>query len=114
VVHLITQLSVAYFSIVLCEKVFFNHNDETKRSFRTRLSEHDRDVGHKKDINIARHFNGQSHDWSKCRFDIIEHLTGDPDTRSTLRLKRETYWIATLRSLAPNGLNVMIGRQFSS
>jgi hypothetical protein len=100
--------------LITCHSCQKQYVGETKRSFRTRISEHDRDIRFKKDTNISRHFNSLSHDWPSSRLDIIEHLPGDPDELSNHRLKRETYWIATLRSLAPIGLNAMIGRQFQT
>ena len=99
--------------LITCTCCLKQYVGETKRCFRTRMSEHDRDVRYNKDTNVARHFNQPAHDWTQSKFDIIEHFPGDPDSSQNLRLKRETYWIATLRSLAPTGLNGMIGRQFT-
>ena len=100
--------------LITCKDCHKQYVGETKRSFRTRLSEHDRDVRLQKDTNVARHFNTHGHDWPNSRLDIIEHLKGDPDLKTPMRLKRETYWIATLRSISPFGINIMIGRQFNT
>ena len=98
--------------LMTCNDCHKQYVGETKRSFRTRLSEHDRDVRLKKDTNVARHFNNNNHNWQLCRFDILEHLLGNPEIQNAHRLNRETYWIATLKTLSPSGINVMIGRQF--
>ena len=98
--------------LITCKNCLKQYVGETKRAFRTRMSEHDRDVRYNKDTNVSRHFNKYKHDWTNSRFEIIEHLKGDPDAKSHFRLKRETYWIATLRTMSPAGINIMIGRQF--
>jgi hypothetical protein len=99
--------------LITCPDCHKQYVGETKRAFRTRLSEHDRDVRYNKDTVVARHFNENKHNWNGCKLDIIEHFIGDMESQNSLRLKRETYWIAHLRSLMPLGLNVMIGRQFT-
>ena len=53
------------------------------------------------------------HSWETAEFDILEQIRGVPDETSTHRLIRETYWISTLQSLAPTGLNAKLGRQLS-
>jgi hypothetical protein len=75
-----------------------------------RMAEHDGDVRHRRDTTLSRHFNLLVHDWKKAEFDTLELIH---ERKGDLRLLRETYWIATLQTLAPNGLNVLLGRQFS-
>ena len=47
---------------------------------------------------------------------LMQCLTGNPDedNKSQIRLNRELYWIVELCSLSPYGLNVKLGRPFSS
>jgi hypothetical protein len=60
--------------LITCNDCHSQYVGESKRSFRARISEHDRDVRFKKDTPVARHFKSPQHRWAHCTFDIVEHI----------------------------------------
>ena len=87
-----------------CDKVYIG---KTTHPLKQRISEHKSSI-RRKDVKypVACHFNNHSHPISSLRFQGIEQITlqrgGDVD-RSLCQ--RELYWIHTLESLQPLGLN---------
>ncbi len=80
----------------------------TSRQLKQRISEHKSSI-RRKDINypVAAHFLSFNHDVSSLCFLGIEKVLvplrgGDIET---LLLRRELFWIVTLQTLSPLGLN---------
>jgi hypothetical protein len=59
---------------------------------------------------VSLHFNDECQRPAKLKFQILETIQGNPDLASTttLRKKREKWWILSLRSLDPMGMNKLI------
>ena len=100
--------------VITCVNCRKQYVGETKRSFRDRITEHDRDIRLKKDTTLSKHFNAphMKCSWDNIKLDIVELIFGDPTHKSNLRLQRETNWIVSLQTLEPQGLNVKLGRPF--
>ena len=81
---------------------------KTKRELRTRITEHKSNIRTKDEKSpIARHFNSIGHDICTMRFQGIESVNplkrgGD---RDRLLLQREAFWIHSLNTEYPKGLN---------
>ena len=81
---------------------------KTTRELRTRISEHKSNIRlHDDKSPVARHFTAAGHGVCDLRFQGIEFVEpmrrgGD---RGRLLLQREAYWIHTLRTESPKGLN---------
>ena len=85
----------------------YNGNSETE--FNIRLNNHCKDVNRQNPTQANQHFKLPNHNFSQhARFTLIEQLDNmriDKDL-ATLRLrKREDFWIETLKTLHPYGLN---------
>ncbi len=98
--HVITCIGSCYFQAPV--------NRVQTRNLKQRISEHKSSI-RRADPNypVACHFNASSHPISSLRFQGIEHVQlprgGDIDKRLH---RRELYWIHTLDSIHPQGLNV--------
>ncbi len=81
---------------------------KTTRKLKQRISEHKSSI-RRNDPNypIAIHFNNAHHDISSLRFCGIEQVTLPPrgGDHDKLLKQREAFWIYTLQTLAPKGLN---------
>lgn len=81
---------------------------KTSRPLKTRISEHRSNIRNKDTKNpVAIHFTEARHNVSALRYQGIEHVTlsnRGGDINSAL-LKREAFWIYTLDTLNPRGLN---------
>ncbi|KAL2084518.1 hypothetical protein ACEWY4_020036 [Coilia grayii] len=81
---------------------------KTTRSLKTRIAEHRSNIRNHNDKSpVAIHFTAASHNVSSLRYIGIEHVKSPSrggDVNSLL-LKREAYWIYTLGTLFPKGLN---------
>lgn len=87
---------------------------ETTRPIKRRIGEHKCAV-RAKDLRspVSRHFSEHMHTVSQLRFQIIDGVPplrrgGD---RELQLLQLETFWIYTLDSLAPHGMNENINYQ---
>lgn len=81
---------------------------KTTRPLKTRITEHRSNIrNHDHKSPVARHFTQFSHTVSSLKYIGIEQIT--PPRRggdvNALLLKREAYWIYTLNTLVPRGLN---------
>ena len=79
---------------------------------------HLRTNGHRSDFNckspdkpVAAHFNTQGHSFDDMKVMVIESLGLAPAAR---RKRREGFWIYTLRTLAPEGMNLEPGRPINN
>lgn len=94
---------------------------QTSRHIKTRLNEHksvirtflknpgktEQDSKKKKETTLAKHFAEHGHTISDLKWRILETVNPGESNNELKRnlLKRETYWIHTLGTLAPQGLN---------
>lgn len=81
---------------------------KTTRQLQRRIGEHLGDICHGRDTVLARHIKSCQNDNPKhLRFMAIDCIK--PDGRrgnwDRLLLQRETYWIFTLKTMIPNGIN---------
>ena len=104
VVHLIT-----------CLKCSTQYMGETKRELRKRMYEHLYSIekfGQQgvQTTPVSEHFNINCKRPAKISFQILEVIRADPncDKATKLRKKRESWWILTLRSLDPFGMNTHV------
>ncbi len=81
---------------------------KTKRELRIRISEHKSSIRNSDEkSSVARHFNSAGHDVCSLRFQGIEEVKplkrgGD---REKALLQREAFWIHTLQTEYPKGMN---------
>ena len=81
---------------------------KTTRKLKQRMSEHKSSIRRNdRDYPVAVHFNDAHHDISSLRFCGIEQVNLPPrgGDHDKLLKQREAYWIHTLQTLAPKGLN---------
>lgn len=81
---------------------------KTTRALKTRIAEHRSNIrNHDTKSPVAVHFTMKKHNVSSLKYVGIEQVKLPPrggDINSLL-LKREAFWIYTLGTLAPKGLN---------
>ena len=82
---------------------------QTKRNLKVRIAEHKAAIRNgNMDYAIARHYKERSHgSAATLRFIGIEKVNLPPRGGNTVKLllQREAYWIYTLNTMEPNGLN---------
>lgn len=81
---------------------------KTTRKLKLRISEHKSSIRRNdRDYPVAVHFNDQKHDISSLRFTGIELVPLPPrgGDHDKLLKQRECFWIHTLQTLTPKGLN---------
>jgi hypothetical protein len=98
-----------------CLKCLSQYVGETLRPLKKRMYEHMRTINNFGQTGIqatpvSEHFNIICKRPPKYMFQIIETIRGDPKLEATMthRRKRETFWILTLRTLEPFGINVHV------
>ena len=98
-----------------CLKCKSQYVGETKRPIRKRIYEHVRSIElfGKAGIQatpVSEHFNKICKRPAKLRFQVVETIRSDPTKERTteLRRTRERFWILTLRTLEPMGINVFV------
>ena len=96
-----TCQSVGVIYLVTCQKCKKQYVGQTGRSARTRCLEHLRYLKSKTEAT-GIHFNERGHEHKDFQFHIIEKVI--PNTPQ-MRLQRENYWIQTLNTKTPRGLN---------
>ena len=92
-----------------CRICHIQYTGKSETEFNTRLNNHRKDVNRQNGPQADQHFNLPNHNFNQhARFTLIEQLDNmriDKDL-ATLRLKkREDFWIETLKTLDPYGLN---------
>ena len=102
--------------LITCKYCRIHYVGETKRRVTLRWKEHIRDVKNKRDTPISIHFNTAGHDFNDASIEIIDVIKGNPDSKKCLatRLKQKKFWIITLQTLNPLGINGRSGRPISS
>ena len=90
--------------VLECTKCSIQYVGETENALRVRLTGHRSDIRHRRtEKPVARHFNLVDHSINDLTIMVIETIHRE-DTE--YRKRKERYWIETLRSLAPDGLNL--------
>lgn len=96
---------VIYKATCKCGKEYIG---KTIWEFRRRVGEHLGDIRHERDTPLARHLltcqNGSTTDLKFIAIDHVWSTVRRGNTQKVL-LQRETYWIHTLRTMTPKGLN---------
>ena len=111
----VSCLSTNVIYLITCLKCECQYVGETKRQLRRRMYEHLKTIQeHGKpgtlSTPVSSHFNMMCKRPAKLQFQILETLRGDPDELATTlrRKQREKWWILTLRTLDPLGINVCV------
>ena len=83
-----------------CNKIVYV--GETERTVAERIKEHLADVRHGREKAVSFHFNSADHEIADLNLIIIEKCR---ENSRFYRKAREVYWIETLNTVAPSGLN---------
>ena len=90
--------------LVSCLKCKMQYVGQSGRRFHDRAMEHLRSIT-AKDKTVGEHFTTNKHKDKDFRIQVIEKVYPNTDP---FRLERENYWIRTLKTLTPHGLNRQI------
>ena len=100
---------------ITCQKCKTQYVGETKRQLKRRMYEHLRQIDKYGQFNVqttpvSEHFNQVCKRPAKLTFQVLETIKADPQLERTtdLRRRRETYWILTLRTIEPFGMNIHV------
>mgnify|MGYP003449751170 FL=1 len=86
--------------LVNCIKCQKQYVGQTERRLKDRLNAHRSNIKNKTQTAIAIHFNEAAHSFNNLRIIPIEIVNNPLE-----RIKREKFWIKTLKTKYPNGLN---------
>lgn len=92
-------------------KIQLNEHKSNIRLYKTRLEQekqHSKEEPKKKfgETTVARHFLEYKHNVSEIKWQIVEQIEVRAHTDMGLQLlRRESYWINKLGTLAPQGMN---------
>jgi hypothetical protein len=89
--------------LIECRQCPFQYVGETKNSSNYRLIHHRASHKAKKDEPVPQHFNQAGHSIKDLTITGIEKINNH---RDSTRAKRESFWIDTLQTLTPQGLNI--------
>ena len=80
------------------------HVGETENALHVRMNGHHLDIKHRRlEKLVAKHFNSTSHSLEDPSIYVIEKIHRE---KATFRKAKESHWIQTLQTLAPEGLNL--------
>ena len=88
--------------LIECSLCCAQYVGQTSRTLKTRISEHRSAISLKKPTSVSTHFNSPNHSLKNFTVCGLEKVT---DTSRLL--ERESFWIYTLRTAKPLGLNAM-------
>ena len=89
--------------LITCTQCKKQYVGRTTKTLRERISQHKWSINKKEPRYISKHFNLPGHNLSHLKVQVI----AKPETNNPEALQRqETYWIHTLKTLQPSGLNV--------
>jgi len=100
--HTLTCNSTNIVYLIHCNKCSVNYVGETKRQLKDRLNNHRSTIKTNKPTAISIHFNEPQHSINNLKIMPIETLTSSTDEQRKLR---EAFWIKTLQTTYPVGLN---------
>ena len=91
--------------LITCNKCEAQYVGLTSQKIKERIGQHIRHIK-KNDLStyLVRHFNNNDHDISDIRVNIIDYITDNKESSHEL-MDLENYWIRTLNSVYPFGLN---------
>ena len=82
---------------------------KAETEFNIRLNNHRKDVWKPDAIPASHHFSGKKHNFNKhAKFILTEqirHVDNDTEKNKERLKQREKFWILTLETLTPKGLN---------
>jgi len=88
--------------LITCTKCHKQYVGETSRKLKDRLNDHKSHICAKKNTAIAVHFQTATH---KLKYLTITPMQQFPYDDKDIRLNRVKYWIKTLNTAYPYGLN---------
>ena len=88
--------------LITCSRCRKQYVGETSRKFKDRLNDHKSNISANKKTAIAIHFSTPTHKLKHLSIIPIEQL---PDNNKDIRVTKEKYWIKTLKTTYPSGLN---------
>lgn len=88
--------------LIHCNKCKLNYIGETKRSLKERLNNHRSAIKTKKLTAISVHFNLPQHNFNNLEIMPFEHI---PNATEIELQTRENFWIHTLNTIYPCGIN---------
>ena len=90
--------------VIECIKCNKQYVGETENALHIRMNGHRSDIKHRRlEKPVAAHFNSEGHSLQDLSIFVIEQIHRE---EASYRRAKESYWIQTLRSLAPEGLNL--------
>lgn len=89
--------------LVSCTKCNIQYVGQTSRELGTRAIEHISAIRRHTDTPVAIHFNLPDHQINHFRITGIDQMASSDN--NTARQNREMYWMTTLQTIYPNGLN---------
>ena len=95
---------------ITCKRCKHQYVGQTSRKLRDRMYEHKRSITNPsgQDTPVRRHFTQQGHNVSHLSFQVLEWIQSNPASSKTYRLKIENWWIWSLKTLHPFGINQMM------
>ena len=87
--------------VTTCNKCGIQYVGQTKRTFKERMKEHLQSIQNNKEVT-GKHYNEQNHSHHDLKVQVVEKVI--PNTPQ-YRLEREDFWIRTLNTKNPLGLN---------
>ena len=90
--------------LITCKSCKYQYCGETSTSLRVRLSNHRCTIKNNRNYPVAKHFNKENHSVKDLEIIPIEKIRVNS---KKVRQQREAFWIFELRTLYPEGINVM-------
>ena len=90
--------------VIECTKCNKQYVGEMENALHIRMNGHRSDIKHRRlEKPVAAHFNSEGHSLQDLSIFVIEQIHRE---EASYRRAKESYWIQTLRSLAPEELNL--------
>lgn len=106
--HQLSCTSTNIIYLITCRKCKKQYVGYTTKQLNTRINHHRSNILNKWPIYISQHFNLPDHSLSDLNVQPIDKATETDNTTEELH-KLEHFWIKTLHTLAPEGLNISSG-----
>ncbi len=95
--------------LLTCQRFRFQYVGETKQSLNIRFRQHYNAVKRGESSYIYQHFHDTGHSGEDMRIQILDQIVGRNESEArSKRLEREDFWIRTLVTARPFGLNTKI------
>ncbi len=92
--------------LITCNKCKIQYVGETYRSFKERMTEHERYVRRKVYSQATGiHFNTRGHCLGHMNYEVIFCLWKKPERNDPVRINKEIQWMEQLKTFKPDGLN---------